>query len=177
MSSLFDLLHQSHETQRTLCRQLTATRGDTARREPLFLQLKVELKAHAAAEERFLYVPLLMTDAGLSASRHALSEHHRIEELCEELSVVDKSGAGWLECAKELGRQVRHHLKEEESKFFKVAGRILDAVEKDTLARRYQRNLVYMRKKYADELATLHVNRSGEIEPALETGPASRARA
>lgn len=95
--TLFDLLHESHEIQRTLCRQMTRAKGDAARREVLFLQLQVELKAHAAAEERFLYVPLLMTDSGLMSSRHALSEHHEIEELCEKLS-----------------EEVRHHLKEEE---------------------------------------------------------------
>ncbi|MEO8281645.1 MAG: hemerythrin domain-containing protein, partial [Ideonella sp.] len=64
--NLFDLLHESHDRQRALARQLTAARASAATRESVFLQLKVELEAHAAAEERFLYVPLLMTDGGLS---------------------------------------------------------------------------------------------------------------
>jgi len=54
-------------------------------RQLLLRQLKVELMAHAAAEERFLYVPLLMEDGGLDASRHALHEHHQIDELLEDL--------------------------------------------------------------------------------------------
>ncbi|MEN9983890.1 MAG: hypothetical protein RI918_1859 [Pseudomonadota bacterium] len=123
--TLFEALRESHDIQRSLCRQLTSTRSDVAKRESLFLQLKVELEAHAASEERFLYAPILMTDSGLSSSRHALSEHHEIEELCEELSVSDKSGTAWLNKAKKLSEEVRHHLKEEEKKFFKVAGRIL----------------------------------------------------
>jgi hypothetical protein len=74
--------------QRDLCRKLTASRGDIEARELLFLQLKVELMAHAAAEERHLYVPLLMDDGGLDASRHALHEHHEVDELLDKLSVA-----------------------------------------------------------------------------------------
>ena len=161
--TLFELIHESHDIQRSLCRQVTATRSDTARRQSLFLQLKVELEAHAAAEERYLYVPLLMTDPGLSSSRHALSEHHEIEELCDDLSVADKSGAEWLGTAKELSRLVRHHLKEEESKFFKVAGRILSDPQKALLARRYAKEVVRMRKKFAAEYMSVGVGSDGNV--------------
>lgn len=168
--NLFDLLHDSHEVQRTLCRQLTAARASAATREAVFLQLKVELEAHAAAEERFLYVPLLMTDGGLSASRHALSEHHDIEELCEDLSVSDKGTPDWLETAKALGHKVRHHLKEEERKFFKVAGRLLSDAQKDLLAWRYQKDVVRMRRKGAEAFATLEVGKDGRVRLASAEG-------
>ncbi len=164
--TLFDLLHESHEVQRSLCKRVTATRGNVALRELLFLQLKVELEAHAAAEERYLYCPILMTDAGLSVSRHALTEHHEIEELCEDLSVRDKSGADWLETAKKLSEKVRHHLKEEEKKFFKVAGRILDDKQKELLAKRYQKDVVRMRKKLADDYQKVTVTPAGKVAPA-----------
>lgn len=164
--TLFELLHQSHEIQRSLCRQLTATRRDLQRRELLFLQLKIELEAHAAAEERFLYVPILMSDAGLSVSRHALSEHHDIEELCEDLSVRDKGADGWLETARELSHKVRHHLKEEEKKFFKVAGRILEDKHKALLAKRYEKDVVRMRRKLAADYAKVDVSPQGRVQPA-----------
>jgi hypothetical protein len=166
MATLFELLHDSHEVQRSLCRRLTATRRDTARRELLFLQLKVELEAHAAAEERFVYCPILLTDAGLSVSRHALSEHHDIEELCEDLSVRDKAGPEWLDTARKLSEKVRHHLKEEERKFFKVAGRILSDAQKATLARRYQKDLLRMRRKLAADYAKVDVSPAGRVLPA-----------
>ena len=166
MATLFELLHDSHEVQRSLCRQLTATRRDIARRELLFLQLKVELEAHAAAEERFVYCPILLTDAGLSVSRHALSEHHDIEELCEELSVRDKAAPEWLDTARKLSEKVRHHLKEEERKFFKVAGRILSDAQKATLARRYHKDLLRMRRKLAADYAQVDVSPAGRVLPA-----------
>jgi hypothetical protein len=169
---LFDAIRESHDLQRDLCRKLTASRGDAATRQLLFLQLKVELMAHAAAEERFLYIPLLMTDAGLDVSRHALHEHHQIDELLEDLTTPDKQRPGWLATAKKLSFKVRHHLKEEESKFFQLAGRLLSTTRKDRLGRDYAREIVRMRRHYAAELGSVAVSeKSGRVMPAK---PAAR---
>jgi DNA mismatch repair ATPase MutS len=165
--TLFDALHESHDRQRQWCRQLArSTKLPTAAREQLFLQLKVELEAHAAAEERFLYVPLLLTDAGLSASRHALSEHHDIEELCEDLSVRVKSGADWMSTAAALSKKVHHHLKEEETKFFKVGGRILSDTKKASLGKQYLKDVVRMRRMYAHDYQLVGVDASGAVKAA-----------
>ncbi|WP_415661092.1 hemerythrin domain-containing protein [Roseateles sp.] len=177
---IFDAIRESHDLQRDLCRKLTASRGDMAARQLLFLQLKVELMAHAAAEERHLYVPLLMEDGGLDASRHALHEHHEVDELLDELSVRNKQQDGWIATAKTLSFKVRHHLKEEESKFFQVAGRLLSDAKKQQLGRRYQREIVRMRKHYADEFESLAVSRAtGLVRPARPAAdkPATRGSA
>ena len=154
---IFDAIRESHDLQRDLCRKLTASRGEVAAREVLFLQLKVELMAHAAAEERALYVPLLMTDAGLDASRHALHEHHEVDELLEKLTVRDKKQAGWLATAKTLSYKVRHHLKEEELKFFRVAGRLLSATKRRQSATQYRREIARMRRHYASAYGSVTV--------------------
>jgi hemerythrin-like domain-containing protein len=146
----------------------------------LFLQLKVELMAHAAAEERLLYVPLLMEDGGLDASRHALHEHHEVDELLDELSVRNKKQDGWIATAKTLSFKVRHHLKEEESKFFQLAGRLLSETKKQQLARKYRQEIVRMRRHYAAEYETVVVApASGLVKPAKRTDdkPASRGNA
>jgi hemerythrin-like domain-containing protein len=95
-----------------------------------------------------------------------LSEHHEIEELCEELSVSDKSGTAWLNKAKKLSEEVRHHLKEEEKKFFKVAGRILTEPQKTTLTKRYLKDVVRMRKKYAEDYQLVAVGKDGKVKKA-----------
>ncbi len=177
---IFDAIRESHDLQRDLCRKLTASRGDMAARQMLFLQLKVELMAHAAAEERHLYVPLLMEDGGLDASRHALHEHHQVDELLEDLSVRDKNQDGWIATAKTLSFKVRHHLKEEESKFFQVAGRLLSETKKKQLAGKYRREIVRMRKHYAGEFQTVAVSeRTGLVKPAKPSAnqPATRGNA
>lgn len=145
MRTIFEALRESHETQRTLCRKLLALE-DFKKRDEVFTTLRMELHAHAAAEERFLYVPLLMKDGGLNSSRHALAEHHDIDELLEEMSTKVKRGRKWMATARKLGKKVRHHLKEEETKFFQVAGKLINATQKKTLATQYTKELVRMRK-------------------------------
>ena len=167
---IFDAIRESHDLQRDLCRKLTASRRDMAARQVLFLQLKVELMAHAAAEERHLYVPLLMDDGGLDASRHALHEHHEIDELLDDLSVRNKKQAGWIATAKSLSFKVRHHLKEEEAKFFQLAGRLLSATRKKQLGGSYAREIVRMRKHYAAEYDSVAVSeKTGRAMPASKS--------
>jgi len=108
--------------------------------------LRIELAAHAAAEERFLYAVILMDDTGLQPSRHALAEHHDIDECVEKLHKSDFSGEAWLDHARKLSSEVHHHLKEEESKFFQISGKILSSAQKKRLAGRYRRDFTRMRQ-------------------------------
>lgn len=145
MQTIFEALRESHEVQRTLCRRLLALE-DLKTRDEVFRALRLELHAHAAAEERFLYVPLLMEDGGLNSSRHALAEHHDIDELLEDMSTKVKRGRKWMATAKKLSKKVHHHLKEEETKFFQVAGKLISATQKKALATKYAKELARMRK-------------------------------
>ena len=144
--TIYDALRESHQTQRSLCRRLlrTSARGD-GRRE-LFKELRIELAAHAAAEERYLYAPMLMHDNGLDASRHALHEHHEIDELVEKLQEGEPADRGWMNTARALSHQVHHHLREEEKKFFQVSGKLLTEAQKTKLAGQYRRDLKRMKK-------------------------------
>lgn len=135
--NLYESLRQSHDLQRGLCRSMTSGRASAAKRRQAFLDLAVELAAHAAAEERFLYAPMLMDDAGLNVSRHALSEHHELDELVEAIRGLDPEHAEFQDAASDLGVAVAHHLKEEERGFFQLSGRILTEKQKVTLAKRY----------------------------------------
>lgn len=139
-AQIYDALRAAHAVQRALCSRLVrASARDPGRRAEVQRALACELAAHAAAEERFFYVPLLMRDDGLDASRHALSEHHAIDELVEDLQALALDGDAWHEAALALSHKVRHHLKEEESRFFQVSGKILGDAEKRRLGLRYQR--------------------------------------
>ena len=62
--NIYEALRVSHDLQRQLCTNLLASEPEVNTRKQLFKSLKVELEAHAAAEERFLYSPMLMVDAG-----------------------------------------------------------------------------------------------------------------
>lgn len=149
--TIYDALRESHEIQRSLCRKLLRAKPGEQRREELLRQLRIELAAHAAAEERYLYAPILMDDMGLSASRHALSEHLEIDERVKELEGASSDGDSWLARARKLSEEVHHHLKEEEKKFFQTSGKILSDVQKKKLAGQYRKDYARMLRTLADE--------------------------
>jgi hypothetical protein len=136
--TIFDDLRESHQVQRALTRTMTNGRASAANRRIAFLALANELDAHATAEERHLYVPLLMDDAGLSVSRHALADHHKAEKLVDELRGVDPTTDRFAELAKELSAEVRDHLDEEEHGTFQLAGKLLTKTRQTQLAREYR---------------------------------------
>ena len=149
--NLYDALRESHEIQRTLLRKLVRSKAGTRERIDLFTQIRIELEAHEAAEERYLYAPMLMDDMGLNSSRHALHEHHEIDELIEDMQGLAKDGKAWEEKAKELSKKVHHHLREEEKKFFQMSGKILSDTQKTKLAKQYRKDYQRMHKKLAAE--------------------------
>ncbi|MCL6246953.1 hemerythrin domain-containing protein [Acinetobacter sp. ANC 4945] len=147
--NIFEALRQSHEQQRALAEQLVQTSGDSPERRDLFERLKNELFAHAVGEDRYFYIPLMMTDSGLNITRHALAEHHEMDELLEQLTETEFSNPGWLAIAKKLSETVHHHLQEEEHGFFQQAGKILDDKQKEALAKQYLSE--YKKYKKADK--------------------------
>ncbi|VVP51592.1 hypothetical protein PS838_05395 [Pseudomonas fluorescens] len=135
--NIFEALRESHDRQRTYADALIQTSGDTPERVEAYKQLKSELQAHETAEERHFYIPLMEFDNGVDLSRHAISEHHEMDEMMEALDETEMSSPAWLATAKKLAEKVHHHLKEEEQKFFQQAGKLLDDQQKETLAGQY----------------------------------------
>lgn len=145
--NIFEALRISHVTQRTLADHLIQTQGDSAERASIFKALKRELAAHAAAEERFFYVPLIAHDLTQEASRHGIAEHHQMDTLVESLEMTDPSSPGWLVTAKALRDKIYHHLEDEEHGVFQLAGKVLHEDEKHALALDYEAEFVSQRLK------------------------------
>jgi hypothetical protein len=137
--NIFEALRESHDRQRRYAVALIQTRGDTPERVEAYKRLKSELQAHETAEERHFYMPLMEFDNGVDLSRHAISEHHEMDEMMETLDATEMSSPSWLATAKKLSEKVHHHLKEEEQKFFQMAGKLLDDQQKEALAGQYQK--------------------------------------
>ncbi|MBD8569406.1 hemerythrin domain-containing protein [Pseudomonas syringae] len=144
--NIFEALRESHDRQRGYADALIQTSGDSEARAQAYKQLKEELQAHETAEERFFYIPLMEHDNGIDLSRHAISEHHEMDEMLEELDETEMSSPAWLATAKKLSEKVHHHLKEEEQKFFQMAGKLLDEKQKQSLAGKYV-------KEYEEQIA------------------------
>lgn len=144
--TIFQALLVSHETQRELYGQLLASQP-LEQRQRVFEELKRELAAHETAEERCFYVPLFQFDQSVDLSRHAIAEHHVMDEMVEHLEKTDPHAAEWQECARKLCEKIEHHLKEEEDKFFPQAGEVLSEEQKQQLGRDYEAEFNALRAK------------------------------
>jgi len=135
--NIFEALRLSHETMRTLATQILETQGDSPERNRLFSDLRHELAAHAAAEERCFYVPLIAFDSSMAQARHGMAEHHQMDELVEELK-TGMDSSGWIAHFTKLRDKIFHHLNDEEHAIFQLAGKVLGEREKHDLAVAYE---------------------------------------
>ncbi|MGA9277405.1 hemerythrin domain-containing protein [Ilumatobacter sp.] len=139
--TIFESIRNDHETQRTLIDILVETEGDSDGRNEVWPKLKRELEAHAAAEERYFYVPLMEHDLTQDAARHSVAEHKELDDFVEQLEGYDMSGPQWLQTARELRERLLHHLDEEEKEVFPVAGKALAVDDKTSLATDYESDM------------------------------------
>jgi len=144
--TIFEALRESHKTQRSLMRSLMLSKPGE-KRVHVFTELRIELAAHEAAEERYLYVDILMDDRGLNSARDALGDHHKMDKLVEKLQTTDHKGRGWTSTLQKLSKALHDHLREEEKIFFQVSGKILSETQKTSLAKKYRKNYREMRAK------------------------------
>jgi hemerythrin superfamily protein len=136
--NIFESLRLSHDTQRALATQLLATSGDTPERTTLFQQFKHELAAHAAAEERCFYAPLIAHDESMAQARHGMAEHHEMDELVDAVNKIEQSSPAWIAHFRKLRDKVFHHLEDEEHAIFQLAGKVLTQAEKESLGKDYE---------------------------------------
>jgi len=139
--TIFEALRSDHDTQRTLIGILTDTTGDSEGRNEIWAKLRNELSAHAGAEERHFYVPLMEHDLTQDAARHSVAEHKELDDFIEQLDGYDMSGSQWLQTARELEERLLHHLDEEEREVFPVAGKALSDAEKSSLGEDYDADM------------------------------------
>jgi hemerythrin superfamily protein len=143
--NIFEALRLSHDTQRALATQLLATEGASPERAEWFREFKHELAAHAAAEERCFYTPLIAFDSTMAQARHGMAEHHEMDELVEVLNGIDLASPGWLAHFRHLHDKVFHHLEDEEHAIFQLAGKVLKESDKTQLARDYEEEFAKFR--------------------------------
>lgn len=139
--TIFESIRSDHDTQRTLIDILVETEGASDGRNEVWPRLKRELEAHAAAEERYFYVPLMEVDLTQEAARHSVAEHKELDDFVGQLEGYDMSGPQWIQTARELRERLLHHLAEEETEVFPVAGKALEDDRKESLATDYEADM------------------------------------
>ena len=127
--NIYKRLEQDHETQRQLCEDIKHTRGDSQKRNKLWEELRVELEAHASAEEQAFYSELMKEPKGTDETRHAVEEHQEMTEMIEVLNNLDMDADIWMKKFEKLAHKVVHHVDEEEAEFFPQAKKLFTEAE------------------------------------------------
>lgn len=141
---ILEALRLSHDTQRAMALQILES-SDAARRRELFAEFKRDLGAHAAAEERWFYLPLIEHDSTMGLARHGMGEHHEMDELVAEVEKLDAGTAQWLSQFRKLQEKVFHHLDDEEEDFFDVARKVLGEPQLTELSTGYEEDFAKFR--------------------------------
>jgi len=131
--TIFDRLKQDHDTHRQLFDKMAKAQSDD-QLEKLFEQFKVEVTAHAAAEEETLYATMLARPDLREDAQHSVSEHKEIDDYLEKLADQPFNGPEWRETFAQLKKRYLHHIEEEEEEMFPDAAKELTGEEETQLA-------------------------------------------
>ena len=117
---------------------------------PMAFSFSHYIKAQDQSISRvFLREEQLWISAGWAAKVGVNIDALGREETVEEMQHLDPNAQAWLDKARELSKKVHHHLREEETKFFQVSGKIVSATQKQRLAKSYRRDYLRMHKQLA----------------------------
>jgi hemerythrin superfamily protein len=133
-ASIFDRLKQDHDAHRQLFAKMADAKDDPERLEKLFDQFRVEVTAHAAAEEETLYATMLARPDLREDAQHSVSEHKEIDDYLEELEGLKFNGDAWRRKFAEMKKRYLHHIEEEEEEMFPDASKELTDEEEKKLA-------------------------------------------
>ncbi len=120
-TDIFDRLKQDHERHRQLIAKIIGPVGGSEERRSLFETFKIEVTAHAAAEEETLYATMLAREELRHDAVHSVSEHKEIGDTLEEIAALDASSPEWMTKFEALKHDYIHHIDEEEEEMFPAA--------------------------------------------------------
>jgi hypothetical protein len=129
---IFEDLKADHDRHRMLLQRIAATEGE--KRKALFEEFRIEIGAHAAAEEESLYATMLAKPDLREDAVHSVSEHKEISDLLGELADIDVASPDWIAKFKVLRHDYEHHIDEEEEDMFPAAAEGLSDIEEAKLA-------------------------------------------
>lgn len=135
---IYERLKRDHDAQRDLCAKIEETSGDSEERRALWRKLRVELEAHAAAEEQTFYAELMEQPDGSDKARHSVAEHKELADYVEQLEEKEMSSSGWLATFKDLSERTIHHVDEEEEEVFPLAQDLIANPRAEELGARFE---------------------------------------
>tara|TARA_R110000824_G_scaffold111734_5_gene260437 strand:+ start:630 stop:1079 length:450 start_codon:yes stop_codon:yes gene_type:complete len=135
MTDIFTRLKQDHDRHRKMLDRVADTSGDSTERREAFEELRIDVSAHANAEEQSLYAEMLSRPELQDKGRHSVAEHKEAEDYFEDLVDIDFDNTGWLTRFKTLKERLEHHMDEEENEIFAAAKKDLSEQRARELAK------------------------------------------
>lgn len=148
---IFERLKADHDRHRDLLDRIEATKGDSPERAELFEAFRVEVTAHAAAEEMSLYATMLGRPDLRDEAQHSVSEHKEVEDMLTELYEMDFGSTGWLARFRTMKDRYLHHIDEEEEEMFPEAEKGLSEERKKELIAIFEKEKPKEKAKAAEE--------------------------
>ena len=137
--NIYNRLKEDHAAQREMCETIANTHSGSQNRADLWQKIKVELEAHAAAEEQVFYSELMEKPDGTDQSRHSVHEHQEMTKLITELDAMDQNADVWLKKFETLKHKVIHHVDEEEADMFPLARKLVGADKANAMAEDFEK--------------------------------------
>lgn len=116
--------HRVFESQ--LDALVRASKADDKSWKTTLDELRRGLIAHAHAEEAVFYNAIRESGESGSLVAHSFAEHATAEAEIRMLGAAKMIDANWTTMVEKLAHDVRHHIKEEESRVFDAARMVLD---------------------------------------------------
>jgi len=135
---IFEDLKADHDRQRALLKRVGDNAGTGDPRREAFETLRLELQAHAAAEEESLYATMLADPELREDARHSVSEHKEVDDFLGELIALEFGSWEWDQKFAEMRHRYEHHIDEEEEDMFPAAAERLSAEIEEKLARVFE---------------------------------------
>lgn len=129
---IFADLKKDHDRHRKLLEQIDSADADN--RGDLFEAFRVEVTAHAAAEEESLYATMLAKPDLRDEARHSVAEHKEIDDFFEDMADLSADSSEWKSKFDEMRHRYEHHIDEEEEDMFPAAADDLPDAEISRLA-------------------------------------------
>ena len=135
---IFADLKADHDRHRELLAQIASTAAGDAERDRLFEAFRIEVSAHAAAEEESLYAMMLGKPDLRDDARHSVSEHKEIDDFFGEMAEMDSASDTWRKTFDKMRHRYEHHIDEEEQDMFPAAAEELSDDEEAKLAQVFE---------------------------------------
>ncbi len=137
---IYQALSQDHRVFETLLdRLVAASRVDNDDWKAALDALRRGLIAHARAEEAVFYNALREVDVAKSLIAHSYAEHATAEGAIRTLSAAKAIDANWTSLVEKLNKDLRHHIKEEESRIYAAARQAFSEQEAQQIGAAFER--------------------------------------